>query len=149
MQSFRQNTTCKALGKVFGKTQHAKLWAKFSTKHNRQIFWGKVFDKTQHAEFCPNKVFCPDDDDNDDDDTGGSVLCAVQVWVWQVSGQQPVTSCRLCERRPSSCRRIAGLYTVTVLTKGTYNPVVEIPPEACGINMTELAPSQNYLGQCP
>ena len=92
---------------------------------------------------------CDDDDDDDDDDTGGSVLCAVQVWVWQVSGQQPVSTCRVCERRPSSCRRIAGLYTVTVLTKGTYNPVVEIPPEACSINITELAPSQNYLGQCP
>ena len=65
----------------------------------------------------------------------------------QVNGQQPLSTCRLCERRPNSCRRIAGLYTVTVHTKGTYNPVVEIPPEACSINITELAPSQNYLGQ--
>nr|KAG5708615.1 hypothetical protein BaRGS_033036 [Batillaria attramentaria] len=62
-----------------------------------------------------------------------------------VTSQQTSTSCAECERNPTSCRRLAGLYTVTVLRKGTYNPVVEIPAQACSINITELAPSQNYL----
>lgn len=63
----------------------------------------------------------------------------------RLTSQQSLTSCEVCERRPTSCRRLAGLYTVTVLSKGTYNPVVEIPAQACSINITELAPSQNYL----
>ncbi|XP_070210534.1 thrombospondin type-1 domain-containing protein 4-like isoform X2 [Littorina saxatilis] len=74
------------------------------------------------------------------------VILAQILLLTPVNAQRRlVDTCKLCERRPESCRRIAGLYTVTVLTKGTYNPVVEIPPQACSINITELAPSQNYL----
>ncbi|XP_076465203.1 uncharacterized protein LOC143296987 isoform X2 [Babylonia areolata] len=55
------------------------------------------------------------------------------------------STCAQCEERPDACRRLAGLYTVTVLRQGTYNPVVEIPAQACSLNVTELAPSSNYL----
>ncbi|BFY97258.1 hypothetical protein BsWGS_00298 [Bradybaena similaris] len=43
------------------------------------------------------------------------------------------------------CRRISGIYTVTVLTEGTYNPVVVIPAPACKINITEFSSSRNYI----
>ncbi|PVD19997.1 hypothetical protein C0Q70_20491 [Pomacea canaliculata] len=70
----------------------------------------------------------------------------------QLQTARTQTVCDVCEQRPAACRRIAGLYTVTVLTQGTYNPVVEIPAQACSLNITELAPSHNYLGNyhsCP
>ncbi|KAL8591480.1 hypothetical protein ACOMHN_002104 [Nucella lapillus] len=67
--------------------------------------------------------------------------------LWSPARGQKRTSgtCEQCEGRPEACRRLAGLYTVTVLKQGTYNPVVEIPAQACSINVTELAPSKNYL----
>lgn len=69
--------------------------------------------------------------------------CNAERSSW--SDREPGIACTLCDRQPSSCRRIAGLYTVVVLKTGTYNPVVEIPPQACSINITELARSHNYL----
>ncbi|XP_046350482.2 thrombospondin type-1 domain-containing protein 4-like [Haliotis rufescens] len=54
-------------------------------------------------------------------------------------------TCLACDRKPSSCRKIAGIFMVTVLSEGSYNPVVEIPTGACRINITELALSENYL----
>ncbi|ESP03326.1 hypothetical protein LOTGIDRAFT_237754 [Lottia gigantea] len=53
--------------------------------------------------------------------------------------------CDRCRQYPSTCRKIAGIFMVTVLSKGSYNPVVEIPSPACNINITELSRSRNYI----
>ncbi|GFO37971.1 thrombospondin type-1 domain-containing protein [Plakobranchus ocellatus] len=63
-----------------------------------------------------------------------------------VSAQISSSDGDLCPQcTPYTCRRISGIYTVTVLTIGTYNPVVEIPASACNINITEFAHSDNYI----
>ncbi|CAG5120144.1 unnamed protein product, partial [Candidula unifasciata] len=65
----------------------------------------------------------------------------LDLWVLQAVAN----TCNQCSRSPSLCRRISGLYTVTVLTEGTYNPVVVIPAPACSINVTEFGSSRNYI----
>ncbi|RUS86757.1 hypothetical protein EGW08_005480 [Elysia chlorotica] len=76
------------------------------------------------------------------------VLFSLQCLVHHidlVAGQTTVDSetCPSCTTY--TCRRISGIYTVPILTPGTYNPVVEIPASACDINITELATSENYI----
>lgn len=74
------------------------------------------------------------------------LLCCVLLQLWSTcKGEANPDTCVECARTPTACRRISGLYTVTVLTEGTYNPVVEIPAPACSINITEFARSSNYI----
>ncbi|XP_055885699.1 ADAMTS-like protein 4 isoform X2 [Biomphalaria glabrata] len=61
------------------------------------------------------------------------------------SSRAEVNSCHQCSRHPDTCRRISGLFTVTVLSEGTYNPVVEIPAPACSVNISEFKESSNYI----
>ncbi|KAK3764257.1 hypothetical protein RRG08_033339 [Elysia crispata] len=73
-------------------------------------------------------------------------LFSLQYLVQQsVTGQAVVDSERCPQCSVYTCRRISGIYTVPVLTPGTYNSVVEIPASACSINITELAASDNYI----
>ncbi|KAH9520439.1 hypothetical protein Btru_060792, partial [Bulinus truncatus] len=65
----------------------------------------------------------------------------IEVSISQVKSN----ACHECLRHPDTCRRISGLYTVTVLSEGSYNPVVEIPTPACSINITEFKESSNYI----
>ena len=51
----------------YDKTQHAKFRTKDKTQHAK-------FSTKRNMQFCPDKVFCPDDDNDDDDNTGGSFL---------------------------------------------------------------------------
>lgn len=69
----------------------------------------------------------------------------LQLVVFALVSSASSNTCSECSRDPDSCRRISGLYTVTVLTEGTYNPVVEIPFPACAINITEFRGSSNYI----
>ncbi|XP_059148316.1 ADAMTS-like protein 4 [Physella acuta] len=66
--------------------------------------------------------------------------------ILQIGLAQQHDACDECRRHPKTCRRISGLFTVTVMTEGSYNPVVEIPYPACNINITEFQESRNYIG---
>lgn len=67
-------------------------------------------------------------------------LWVLIIFIQAVSASQTCPQCSAY-----TCRRISGIYTVTVLRSGTYNSVVEIPATACSINITELTRSDNYL----
>ncbi|GFR76976.1 hypothetical protein ElyMa_000496900 [Elysia marginata] len=64
-----------------------------------------------------------------------------------LGGQAEIDSETCPQCSAYTCRRISGIYTVAVLTPGTYNSVVEIPASSCSINITELARSDNYIGE--
>ena len=58
----------------------------------------------------------------------------------------PSDSCQYCVQHGGACRKISGVFVVSGLSRGSYNPLLELPPRACSINITEIAPSNNYIG---
>jgi hypothetical protein len=58
-----------------------------------------------------------------------------------------VDQCGICGGDGSTCRVISGIFTRTRLSDYGYHQVTTIPAGACNINITELAPSRNYLGE--
>lgn len=54
--------------------------------------------------------------------------------------------CGVCGGNNSACQLVSGLFQHS-LTKVGYHKIVEIPPGATKINVTEMVKSRNYLGE--
>ena len=64
-----------------------------------------------------------------------------------VVGSGKVTDkCGVCNGGNNTCHIISGIFTRMSLPYG-YNKVTTIPSGACNINITEMSPSKNYMGE--
>ena len=74
-------------------------------------------------------------------------VCGQRVGCDGVVGStRTLDKCGVCGGDNSTCHIISGIYTRKGLTYG-YNKVTHIPAGACNINITEMHPSTNHLGE--